>query len=320
MKGSWHHGTIRISRPSDARLLTLAAVLTCSAWSCGPALDHRAAGTAAPSLSGTYAGPIIDFHTHILFDPQFRPELKRPPSTPEALQHELLLAGVSRAGVIVIAEKGKLEETRRKNDAVIQLARRSAGRLFAIGSVHPEDDGDAIAELERISAAGARGVKLHPNTQHFDVAAPKVSTIVARAAKLGLFVLFDGWSPFDANQVGKFVMLAVNRPEACLVLAHMGGATFHDMLVFAFLRRYRWYTDNVWFDLSATAAFYARSPVAEQLLWTIRRIGVDRMLFGSDFPEHTPREAVAAVRSLGLTPEESRLIFHDNAARLLGHD
>ena len=33
---------------------------------------------------------------------------------------------------------------------------------------------------------------------------------------------------------------------------------------------------------------------------------------------HTPANAVAAVRRLGLTVEEQQRVFHDNAAELLG--
>ncbi len=48
-------------------------------------------------------------------------------------------------------------------------------------SVHPYDGDAALDELERVeTAGGARGVKLHPNTQDFDVADERVAAVVAK--------------------------------------------------------------------------------------------------------------------------------------------
>ncbi|MEY4547321.1 MAG: Amidohydrolase, partial [Pseudomonadota bacterium] len=46
--------------------------------------------------------------------------------------------------------------------------------------------------------------------------------------------------------------------------------------------------------------------------------GVDRILFGSDYPLLAPEKAVAEVHALGFDPSEERSIFHDNAAALFG--
>lgn len=75
--------------------------------------------------------------------------------------------------------------------------------------------------------------------------------------------------------------------------------------------------DNVWFDISAIATTFAGSPVQAELVWTMRKVGMNRILFGSDWPVYTPKEAEAAVRHLGLTAVEQRQVFHDNAAQLL---
>ena len=49
---------------------------------------------------------------------------------------------------------------------------------------------------------------------------------------------------------------------------------------------------------------------------TCRLVGVNRILFGSDYPVLAPERAVADVFALGFEPEEERQIFHDNAAAL----
>jgi predicted TIM-barrel fold metal-dependent hydrolase len=226
--------------------------------------------------------------------------------------------GVATAGLIVIAPQGDLEFTRSENDRVAELARAAGGRFFAFGSVHPGDGDAAIAELERIAALGVRGLKLHPNTQHFDVAAPEVERVVQRAAELGLVILFDAYSPFDPGETGKFVKLALAHPTARFILAHMGGPRFFDMAVFSVLNAYpKVFQRNVWLDLSAVSHLVSGSPsLTEQLRHTCRLVGVDRILFGSDYPLVAPENAVADVHALGFDPVEERQIFHDNAAAL----
>jgi predicted TIM-barrel fold metal-dependent hydrolase len=101
-----------------------------------------------------------------------------------------------------------------------------------------------------------------------------------------------------------------------LILAHMGFSMFREANAFAMLHKLG-RASSVHFDLSAIAPFYANSPVAPELVWTIRKIGVEHFVFGSDWPVDTPTVAEQAVRDLGFNAQEQRLIFHDNAAQLL---
>jgi uncharacterized protein len=55
-------------------------------------------------------------------------------------------------------------------------------------------------------------------------------------------------------------------------------------------------------------------------VWVTRQIGIDRIVFGSDYPVDTPEHAVHDYERLGYTADELRAIFHDNAARLFGLD
>jgi hypothetical protein len=64
-----------------------------------------------------------------------------------------------------------------RNDAVIKLARDSDRFFFPVCSVHPADGRDALEEVDRVAAAGAAWIKLHPNTQDFDVAVCAVAEL-----------------------------------------------------------------------------------------------------------------------------------------------
>jgi predicted TIM-barrel fold metal-dependent hydrolase len=242
------------------------------------------------------------------------------PHPPEAYRALVDGSQISRAAAITIAHRADLDRTRTRNNAVIKLARDSGRFFFPVCSVHPADGPAALDEVDRVAADGAAWLKLHPNTQGFDVADPAVAMVVSRATELGLPVLFDAYSPWDANQPGKFVNLAMAVPESRLILAHAHGPGFPQLLVYDVVGRYPWWGRNVWIDISITSAMLAGSPFAEQLTWVLRKVGVDRVVFGSDYPVDDPLTAVRAVAELGFTDAEQAAILHDNASALLGDE
>ena len=272
--------------------------------------------TSAMAADSGYHGPIIDAHAHIRFNDRDALKSDQGIGT-DPIRKVDDEAGVTQSALIVIARAGQMDRTRAQNDAVIAAAKASDGDFYPIASVHPADGADAIAELDRMAAAGVKVIKLHPNTQNFDVSDPAVAAVVQHCGEKGLIVLFDSYKPWDMSEMGKFVMLAATHPQTRLILAHMGFSTFRETLTFAQLGKLGM-GQNVYFDLSAIAAAYANSPVQPELVWTIRKIGVDHFLFGSDWPVDTPAVAEQAVRDLGFTAAEQKLIFHDNAARLIG--
>jgi uncharacterized protein len=263
-----------------------------------------------------YSGPVIDAHAHIRFGDRDALTPEQGIGT-EALRRLDDEAGVGKSALIVMARKGQRAKTREQNNAVIAAAAAGSGRFYAVASVHPDDGADAMRELERVTKLGVKQIKLHPNTQNFDVSSPRVAAVVKKCGQLGLVVLFDSYKPWDTNQLGKLMMLAVEHPESKLVLAHMGFVQFRDTIGFATIEHYG-LGKNVWFDLSAIATTFADSPQQAELVWTIRKIGTQRFLFGSDWPIDTPAAAIAAIRKFGFTPAEEKQILHDNAASLLG--
>jgi hypothetical protein len=199
---------------------------------------------------------------------------------------------------------------------VLAAEKETDGFLIPVTSVHPADGEDALREIDRVASLGARMLKLHPNTQRFDVADEAVLEVVRRAGERGLVVLFDGYSPFDPAQPGKFLMLAIAAPETRMILAHMNGPEFLRLMIYNIVARYPWWAANVYHDISATTIF-ANSPYSAQLEWVIRQIGIDRIVYGSDYPMEDPAEALEAFHSYGFTADEQEQILYSNAAWLL---
>jgi uncharacterized protein len=267
-------------------------------------------------LRRPYRGPIIDVHFH--------PMLGAKPSTGNR-PHSIMDYDRSRenldiryVGSLAIAPRSDLQLTRKMNDDLLALGRRTRGRFYPMCSVHPLDGKAALKEIDRVAHGGAKGLKLHPNTQNFDVADPRVRAVVERSTEHGLPVLLDAYSPFDSDQPGKFIRLAMDVPESRLILAHAHGPRFPDLLVYEILSRYPWWKRNVWIDVSATASLLAGGPLMEAFGWVLCKVGTDRILFGSDYPMDSPTNAARAVCELGLSGQDLERVFFSNAAELFG--
>ena len=220
-------------------------------------------------------------------------------------------------GVLVMAPAGDLDRTRTMNDQALSVSDGDQ-QAFALCSVHPDDGHAALTEIDRVAAAGAAGLKLHPSTQQFDVGSDELAAVVRRAGDHGLPVLFDSVSATDPAQPEKFIGLAMNCPDTDLVLAHSFGPKFIQAVMFAVLARYPQARRNVYLELSAIVNMFADGPFCDQLRWLCRQHGLDRVLWGSDYPLFSPTESLHALDSYGFTPTELEQITRHTAASLYG--
>jgi uncharacterized protein len=212
---------------------------------------------------------------------------------------------------------GKVEETRANNDMLIALAEKHAGML-PIATVHPYDGQAAVTELERVAARGVKVLKLHPHTQKFDAADPRVLTLVKRAGEVGVIVLMDNANilPGDSE---KLFNLALSASKTKFIFAHMGGLNFRFWNILVMARTAQGlFAENIYFDISGTVFMVAGSPIQDEFVWTIRNVGVDHVLLGSDFQQLSLPQTLAAFNRLGLTEEEKAKIAYGNAQKLFG--
>jgi len=215
------------------------------------------------------------------------------------------------------ALQGKVEEVRAQNDAIIALAKADP-KLVAVATVHPYDGDAAIAEVRRVAAAGVKLLKIHAHTQKFDNADPRVLTLVKAAGEAGVVVLMDNASILPGDNE-KLFNLALAAPKTKFIFAHMGGMGFRFWNILKAARTAEGlFGDNIYFDLSATAAMIADSPIEAELVWTMRNVGIDHLLLGSDYPQFSLKQNVDGLEKLGLTAEEIAKIRYGNARKLLG--
>lgn len=214
---------------------------------------------------------------------------------------------------------GNPDDIRARNDALIALAAQHKG-MIAIATVHPYDGDAALAEVDRVAARGVKLLKIHPHTQQFDVADPRVLALVKRAGEAGLIVVMDNANILPGDSENLF-NLALKAPKTRFIFAHMGGLNFRFWNMLALARTAEnLLADNIYFDISAGVILAADSPIEAEFVWTIRNVGVDHVLLASDFPQISLPKTIEAFEKLDLTAEEKAKIRAGNARKLLGLD
>ena len=265
--------------------------------------------------SATWAqAPAFDSHVH----------LREGEKSLREYQAQLRDSGISLAGAAVMwfggqhqAPAGNPADIRARNDEVIELGKRHP-EVTAVATVHPYDGQAALDEVARVAARGIKVLKIHPHTQRFDAADPRVLALAQRAGEVGLIVLMDNANilPGDCE---KLFNLAAQAQNTRFIFAHIGGLNFRFWNILKLARTADGFgMNNVYFDISGTVSLLADSPLEAEFVWTLRNVGIDHVLLGSDYPQMTLVQAVKGLDALELTEKEKNGILSGNARILLG--
>lgn len=205
------------------------------------------------------------------------------------------------------------------NDYLIEAVCSNPNRLTGFASVNPAWGDAAVAEAQRCTEAGLRGIgELHPDTQGIDITDPATMAPVmdlARERSLPVLVhcsepaghKYPGKGATTPDKVWQFIQ---NFPHNVIICAHWGGGLpFYSLMpeVGAAL-------SNVYFDSAASPFLYRADiyPTVASL------VGAERILFATDYPLMPPSRPLAEVSGLPLTEDGRRMILGENAERLLG--
>ena len=257
--------------------------------------------------------PLFDLHVHL-----WRGEESLRAYEQQLKTDQLAVAGIGAMwfGGPNQARAGQPDRIRAGNDGIVALAARDP-RIMPIATVHPYDGEAAVAELERVAAKGVKVLKIHPHTQKFDAEDPRVSRLVRRAGDLGVIAMIDNANilPGDSE---KLLNLALGAPKTQFIFAHLGGMNFRFWNVLKAVRTARGLVgDNLYFDISAIVVLVADSPVEDEFVWTLRNVGVEHLLLGSDYPQYSLEQNVRALDRLPLDDSEKAKIRYENARALL---
>ena len=276
---------------------------------------------------------IIDFHTHI-FPLQVKKKrsqyIDRDPcfallyakKEAKIATAEELIDSMDKAGidVSVVVNLGWMthELCAETNDYILESIARYPKRLIGFCTVQPQSVEAAIGEIERCVESGARGIgELRPDIQLLDLEDESiVSPLVEVMKKHQLILLTHASEPAGHDYPGKGIMtpdvlypFITHHSDITVVCAHWGGG----LPFYALMPEVKKALHNVYFDTAASPFLY--QPRIYSLVSEL--VGVDKILFGSDYPLMPQARVIQEINSAALAEAEKDLILSGNARRLL---
>lgn len=232
-----------------------------------------------------------------------------------------------------------------ENDRVAELIVQYPGRLVGFFGIDPLAD-SALEEIERCARRRVfAGLKLHLANAAVDLRNPahvqRLSEVFRRANALGLAVVIhmrtlrSDYGREDAQIFIDKVLSAA--PDVPVQIAHLGGWGGYDVAtddaLSVFIERANKIgsgKDRVYFDLSAVVRGVGRNAEGSaakagvpdwwpekryvRLAERLRALGIRHVLFGTDWPDWTPRSYAADIeKNVPLSAAELRVLLTNRA-------
>lgn len=245
----------------------------------------------------------------------------------------VLLRDMDRAGIEKCVLLGWYWENQEtcdlQNGWFNDLIKAHPDRLLAFATVQPRAKQAALDSLKRALDSGFCGIgELFPQAQEFTYDDRYFTRVLQIAAERGLPVNLHVTDPLilttavaRPTPLENFVQLAKDFPSLKLILAHWGGGLpFYELNP-----HLREILRNVSYDCAASSLLYDKRVFRQ----VIDLVGVDRVLFGSDYPlllyprdQHTPdfKRFLNDVVTAGLSQEEQEQVLGENLLRLVGRE
>ena len=257
---------------------------------------------------------IIDFHTHIY---------------PEKIA-EKAVESVGEFYGIGMDGKGTAKDLLKEGkesgvtDYVVHSVALTASRVEAIndyiaseckthkefhgfGTMHADFE-NKIEEIERARKMGLLGVKIHPDTQLFNMDDKRMFEFYDYLRQKDIPLLIHcGDYRYDYSHPRRLKKLLREFPGLTVIGAHFGGWSMCD-LAYEYLAK-----ENCYVDTSSSFWMLGMKRAKE----LIRLYGAERVVFGSDFPMWSVSEELERFKSMELTDEENSLILYKNAEKIL---
>ena len=179
--------------------------------------------------------------------------------------------------------------------------------FYGFGSMHAAY-ANKIDELERMVSLGLRGVKIHPDTQQYNMDDRRMDEVYDYLSQKELPILIHcGDYRYNFSHPKRLADVLDKFPKLTVIAAHFGGWSMHD-LALEYLKDRNCYLDT-------SSSFTTTGLVRAKEL--IRIYGAERILFGTDFPMWNLKDELENMEKMKLTDEEYELILHKNAERIL---
>jgi predicted TIM-barrel fold metal-dependent hydrolase len=256
---------------------------------------------------------IVDIHTHVFdpktdFSPQLHADLLRcgiDPSVWGDVKGDHLKNTLAADVSVVFGLQASATGWHVPNEEVAAHVAKARHRLLFFASIDPMQP-DCLEELEKCHfELGAVGVKMAPLYQNVYPTDSRCYPIYRYCVKYNLPILFHTGTSFTANvpldysRPIHFDAVAVDFPDLCMVLAHLGHPW--EVETISVIRRHA----NVYADISA---LYTRPWQFFNSMRLVTEYRADhKLLFGSDAPFTTTEGSLDGIRGVNAVIGKSGL-------------
>ena len=257
---------------------------------------------------------IIDMHTHVYPDAIAAKAARsirnyyhlgdNMDGTVDTLLERGAAAGVTDYLILPVAVKP--EHVHSINDFTLQQM-QAHSCFTGFGTIHIEMD-NLMEEVERIPNLGLKGIKIHPDCQHFDIDDPRLFPVYEAVQGKLPMMMHLGDEQYDHSHPARLRRVLELFPHLQVCAAHFGGHTMYETA-----KEYLSDTNCI-MDISSTLMFLDKKTAEGY----VNHYGAERLAFGTDYPVWDPKREVDLFLSLNLTDEQKEQIAWKTAERFLG--
>lgn len=218
-------------------------------------------------------------------------------------------AGFDRYIVQSVATTPKQVES--INEFIAREVSEHTNLMTGLGTLHPDCE-DMEYQVEKIKSLGLKGVKLHPDIQHFKIDDYRCLKIYELCEREKLPILMHtGDSRYDFSNPNRLVPILEIYDKLIIIGAHLGGYSIWEE---ASQKLHGF--ENLYVDCSSSFPFIGAQKAKE----IIEIYGVDKVMFGTDYPMWGLSDELENFFKMGLSREDNEKILSKNAQKMFGID
>lgn len=192
-------------------------------------------------------------------------------------------------------------------------------RVWALVGLDPVlmDEETLTAQVDEALGIGATGLKVAPQWLGIRPDDPAMEIVWQLARRHSVPVLSESGAyrfghalPWGHPRYFRDVL--ASYPDVTIVLAHLGMGAEDDLV------RLTTKFENVYTDTALRLPAAGNASELRDTACLIRRIGVDRVLFGTNTPVGDLQAALESLAALPLNDNEKQLVAHQNALHVWG--
>ena len=210
-------------------------------------------------------------------------------------------AGVDRFLIQSVATAPK--QVKSINEFIANETKKYPDKFIGFGTLHPESE-NLKEDFLHAYDLGLHGIKLHPDCQKFLLDDEKCDMIYSLCSEYDMPLLVHlGDKRYEYSSPLRMMSVMHRFDKLKVIGAHLGGWSLWEELPSELFK-----IKNLWVDCSSSID-YIPIELSKEIF---SRYGADKILFGTDYPLHSPKNVMAILKKMDLPRDDMKKILNDN--------